>query len=49
MAMPLSALSGPIMAALAKHTGDGQLPSIQNGSGLPQGPAERFRCILSLL
>ena len=24
-------------------------PSIQNDSGLPQGPAERFRGILSLL
>jgi hypothetical protein len=43
MAMPLFALSGPVMAAFAKHTGDGQLPSIQNDSGLPQGPAGASR------
>jgi len=39
MAMPLLALLRPVMAAFAKHTGNGQLPSIQNNSGLPQGPA----------
>jgi hypothetical protein len=37
--MPLFALTRPIMAAFARQTGNGHLPSIQNDSGLSQGSA----------